>query len=316
MYYVASGSIPPQRPRSTARPMAASTPRSSSGWRGSTVAARCSTTARHRPRRTGSIRAPGSPLEAADDGLHRHRLTKTGALPPNGDAISGRVPLYFNNDVVFGVVRPAEAHARRNLLPERDCRRNALRPRGERRLRHDIRFASLRPRRLPGAPDRDDLAPQPDPGSEQRMLYLEAPSVIEPPKRYRNDYGQLLEHAPYSQRDPTPLLFAEPRADEGEFVIQVRSSDRITAYHYPYHLFDAAAGMATSGRSGSTSATSSRSWDGSTSRRRSTRRSRPNFVAAWSCRASSTITCWRSRRRTTIRTSTAMRSSITSPGTS
>ena len=33
------------------------------------------------------------------------------------------------------------------------------------------------------------------------MLYLECPSEIEPPKRYRNDYGQLLEHSPYSQRD-------------------------------------------------------------------------------------------------------------------
>ena len=33
------------------------------------------------------------------------------------------------------------------------------------------------------------------------MLYLEAPSEIEPPKRYRNDYGQLLEHSPYAQRD-------------------------------------------------------------------------------------------------------------------
>ena len=42
---------------------------------------------------------------------------------------------------------------------------------------------------------------EPDAGSEQRMLYLEAPSEIEPPKRYRNDYGQLLEHSPYSQRD-------------------------------------------------------------------------------------------------------------------
>ena len=41
----------------------------------------------------------------------------------------------------------------------------------------------------------------PDAGSEQRMLYLEAPSEIVPPQRYRNDYGQLLEHAPYSQRD-------------------------------------------------------------------------------------------------------------------
>ena len=36
----------------------------------------------------------------------------------------------------------------------------------------------------------------PDEGSAQRMLWLECPSEIEPPKRYRNDYGQLLEHSP------------------------------------------------------------------------------------------------------------------------
>ena len=40
----------------------------------------------------------------------------------------------------------------------------------------------------------------PDAGSAQRMLYLEAPSVIEPPKRYRNDYGAARALA-YSQRD-------------------------------------------------------------------------------------------------------------------
>src|SRR5207244_8251722 len=47
-------------------------------------------------------------LEAADDGLHRHRLTKTRAVPQHGDAVTGRIPLYFNRDIVFGVVRPAE----------------------------------------------------------------------------------------------------------------------------------------------------------------------------------------------------------------
>ena len=41
----------------------------------------------------------------------------------------------------------------------------------------------------------------PAPDLPQRILYLGAPSEIEPPKRYRNDYGQPLEHSPYSQRD-------------------------------------------------------------------------------------------------------------------
>src|SRR6187549_3552298 len=48
-------------------------------------------------------------LEAASEKAHRHHLTKTGGVEPKGDAISGRIPLYFNSDVVFGIVRPAEA---------------------------------------------------------------------------------------------------------------------------------------------------------------------------------------------------------------
>ena len=50
----------------------------------------------------------------------------------------------------------------------------------------------------------------PDDGVDQRMLYLECPSELEPPKRYRNDYGQLLEHSPYSQRDIRIPEFREP----------------------------------------------------------------------------------------------------------
>ena len=75
----------------------------------------------------------------------------------------------------------------------------------------------------------------PDEGSAQRILYLEAPSEIEPPKRYRNDYGQLLEHAPYSQRDIHAPDEVAPRDAEGEFTIHVRSADRIAAYHYLNH---------------------------------------------------------------------------------
>ena len=78
----------------------------------------------------------------------------------------------------------------------------------------------------------------PDAGSEQRMLYLEAPSEIVAPRRYRNDYGQLLEHAPYSQRDIHAPDVVDPRDEHGDFVIHVRSTDRITAYHYRHHPFD------------------------------------------------------------------------------
>ena len=54
------------------------------------------------------------------------------------------------------------------------------------------------------------------------MLYLECPSELEAPKRYRNDYGQLLEHSPYSQRDIRLPDEVPPRTDEAEFLVHVR----------------------------------------------------------------------------------------------
>ena len=80
---------------------------------------------------------------------------------------------------------------------------------------------------------------EPDAGSPQRILYLEAPSEIEPPKRYRNDYGQLLEHSPYSQRDLHAPDAGPSRATRrASSSSTCRSTDRITAYHYRHHPFD------------------------------------------------------------------------------
>ena len=132
----------------------------------------------------------------------------------------------------MGVVRPA-ARCPRRLLPQRRGRRDAVRPRGRRAARHELRAAPLRARATTsscrsGRPG----GSSPDAGSDQRMLYLECPSEIEAPKRYRNDYGQLLEHSPYSQRDIRLPDEVPPRTDEGEFTVHVKMRNRLTAYHY------------------------------------------------------------------------------------
>ena len=155
-----------------------------------------------------------------------------------GDAITGRIPLYFNNDVIFGIVRPAEP------MPAGTFYRNGVAD--EMLYVHegsgicDTIFGPLRygPGDYLVLPIGTTWRLDPDAGSEQRMLYLEAPSEIVAPRRYRNDYGQLLEHAPYSQRDIHAPDVVAPRDEHGDFVIQVRSTDRITAYHYRHHPFD------------------------------------------------------------------------------
>jgi len=238
MYYVAHGSLPRQRHTQLRAPDGSLYAEELFGVEGFTGR---SSILYHLvpPTQTYRIEPVGRvELVAADDGLHRHRLTKTGDVPPKGDAISGRIPLYFNNDVVFGVVRPAEP------MPPGSFYRNGIAD--EMLYVHegegvcDTIFGPLRygPGDYLVLPIGTTWRLDPDEGSEQRILYLEAPSEIEPPKRYRNDYGQLLEHAPYSQRDLHAPDQVEPRDEHGEFVIQVRSSDRITAYHYRHHPFD------------------------------------------------------------------------------
>ena len=190
------------------------------------------------PTRTHRIeKGPEVRREAADDGFHRHRLVKTGQLEPRGDIVTGRVPLFFNSDVTMGVARPAEP------MPADLFYRNG--EADELLFFHqgtgvfESIFGPLRygPGDYIVIPIGTTWRLEPD-DVEHRVLWLECPSELEPPKRYRNDYGQLLEHSPYSQRDirvPDP---APPRADEGDFVVQVKIRGRITAYHYRCHPFD------------------------------------------------------------------------------
>src|SRR5947208_3437950 len=172
------------------------------------------------PTQTTKVEAFGPlRLETADEAVHRHHLTKTGRLEPKGDAISGRIPLYFNNDVVFGVVRPAES------MPDGQFYRNGIAD--EMLYVHEgtgvceTIFGPLRygPGDYLVLPIGTTWRLSPDDASAQRMLYLEAPSEIEPPKRYRNDYGQLLEHSPYSQRDIDAPEDVAPHDETGDFVI-------------------------------------------------------------------------------------------------
>jgi homogentisate 1,2-dioxygenase len=177
-------------------------------------------------------------LDEADDDAHRHRLINTKGLEPMGDAISGRVPLFFNADVVMGVARPSAA------MPKDTFYRNGQAD--EMMFVHegtgtwDTVFGRFTygPGDYLVSPIGTTWRLEPDKGSAQRMLWLEAPSELEPPKRYRNDYGQLLEHSPYSQRDIRTPEFVAPRPQTGEFVVHVKVRDRITAYHYRHHPFD------------------------------------------------------------------------------
>ncbi|MFY8189103.1 MAG: homogentisate 1,2-dioxygenase, partial [Flavobacterium sp.] len=73
---------------------------------------------------------------------------------------------------------------------------------------------------------------------DNRLFIVESHRPIYTPKRYRNWFGQLLEHSPFCERDlrrPTDL---ETHDEMGDFVIKVKKKDEIFEMVYASHPFD------------------------------------------------------------------------------
>ncbi len=186
--------------------------------------------------------------ESDEDQTLRMRHFQLGELPDSTSAVLDRTPLLFNRDVAMSIVRPtgSDEFFYRNgqgdevvyvaegdgvlesQMGELEYRQGdyVVIPRG---ILHRFR---------PGA---------------QPSLYLIIESVgqIAPPKRYRNEHGQLLEHSPYCERDIRVPQSLPVHDETGEFRVLVKSRDTLTevvldhdpldvvgwdGYYYPWAL--------------------------------------------------------------------------------
>jgi homogentisate 1,2-dioxygenase len=75
-------------------------------------------------------------------------------------------------------------------------------------------------------------------GEDNRLLYAESFHPIYTPKRYRNWFGQLLEHSPFCERDYKLPQDLETHDETGDFLIRVKKQQQITDYIYATHPFD------------------------------------------------------------------------------
>jgi homogentisate 1,2-dioxygenase len=74
--------------------------------------------------------------------------------------------------------------------------------------------------------------------TDNRLLYVESFSPIYTPKRYRNEFGQLLEHAPYCERDLILPSQLETHDEQGDFLIKIKKQHNLYHYIYATHPFD------------------------------------------------------------------------------
>lgn len=73
---------------------------------------------------------------------------------------------------------------------------------------------------------------------DNRLFIVESHRPIYTPKRYRNWFGQLLEHAPFCERDIRRPQELETNNEKGEFTIKVKKKDEIFDMIYATHPFD------------------------------------------------------------------------------
>ncbi|MEC4052363.1 homogentisate 1,2-dioxygenase [Myroides odoratimimus] len=73
---------------------------------------------------------------------------------------------------------------------------------------------------------------------DNRLFIVESRRPIYTPKRYRNWFGQLLEHSPFCERDIRRPDVLETFNETGDFLIKVRKQDEIFEMVYATHPFD------------------------------------------------------------------------------
>ncbi len=71
-----------------------------------------------------------------------------------------------------------------------------------------------------------------------RLFIVESHSPIRYPKRYLSKYGQLMEHAPYFERDIRTPQNLKTHDEKGDFIIKTKKQGMLYPIHYGTHPFD------------------------------------------------------------------------------
>ncbi len=167
---------------------------------------------------------------------HVHRLADAVDVEAGGDPVSGRRLLMWNGDIEVSVAKPTEPLDGFYRNGEGDEVLYVHRGGGV--LRTVFGRVPFRERDYVVIPRGTTHAFELPEGEEQFWLCFHTPGEIETPNRYRNRYGQLLEHAPFSQRDFKPPAELATHRDRGEHLVKVRVRGGYQDYVLDYHPLD------------------------------------------------------------------------------
>lgn len=183
-----------------------------------------------------------APKVAVDKNMLARKLMGFEAQPAEAagraDYLTSRVPLLVNNDLIVGVAAPRQSLTD-YFYKNADSDELLFVHRGSGRLRTllgTIPFGYgdylVIPRGMIYQIEIDTTE------EECRLLYVESHSPIYTPKRYRNHFGQLLEHSPFCERDIRRPQDLETHDETGDFVMKIKKQGVLHTLVYATHPFD------------------------------------------------------------------------------
>ena len=175
------------------------------------------------------------PKIAVEKGI-KARLLKGFEIKPEDDFLDSRKALLINGDIYIGLAAPRKS-LRNYFYKNADADEMIFVHRGTGTLRTQLGNIPFEygdyliiPRGIIYQIDFDT--------EDNKLLYAESFHPIYTPKRYRNWFGQLLEHSPFCERDYKLPQELETYDEKGDFIIKIKKQGVLYEMLYPTHPFD------------------------------------------------------------------------------
>lgn len=166
----------------------------------------------------------------------QHRSYQGFNIKPGGDYLQSRVPVLVNSDVYLSLAAP-ESGTNGNFFKNSMADEIIFIHDGEGVLKSmygQIPFGYGDQIVIP----RGTIYQIEFKDENNRLFIVESFSPIRFPKRYLNHNGQLLEHAPFCERDIRKPQNLETFDQKGDFKVLIKKQDMIFPYHLESHPFD------------------------------------------------------------------------------
>lgn len=166
---------------------------------------------------------------------NRNRHIQSFKLKSDGELLESRIMLLYNADLRISICRPDR--------PTQDFYRNGhfdevyYIQEGDGALETQFGFIPIRANDYVVIP-RGTIWKMRFHGDRARLLLIESSSMITTPKRYRSPHGQLLEHAPFCERDIRVPELQKPSTKKGDYTIRTVLADGVQELTYDSHPFD------------------------------------------------------------------------------